>query len=182
MKYCNLVNSIDFIYDNTLVNKVIDDYRGDSCTEFLENSFIDLSVESNRSRIITDRYKSANPKFTLLKIFKPTGVKRLVFRDSDNKEIYWITTSNMKNSACIIRMIDTELNNFNPENYIHKMNRFAHLNESKDLLFNTQYASRKLINELYKKNKSEISNNNIITKEYQIFNFGNLIQSDEELK
>ena len=86
MKYVKNVVSIDFIDTNdNITNFKVEDFDGTNVSDLLQYSSIKLDIESNDEDLVPQihRYSNESPYFKIIKILKPIGFKRLVFRDKN---------------------------------------------------------------------------------------------------
>lgn len=188
MKYVKNVVSIDFIDTNdNITNFKVEDFDGTNISDLLQYSSIKLDIESNDEDLVPQihRYSNESPYFKIIKILKPIGFKRLVFRDKNDKEIYWITFINkindqdLVNSICLLRMFDSD-EDLNFEQIMHENSNLAHKDEILNN-FNGNYMSKKFTDLIYSEDKTSTVNSNIMTKNFQIFNLGNLLEDSDEL-
>jgi len=191
MKYVRLVDSIDFINKNDLTENIkVKDFEESDVSDFLQYSNIELDIDANDEdiEIIVHRYTCKEPDFVILKILKPIGYKRMVFKDKNGEEIYWLTViqkdtdRDLIESTCLFRLFDTkEEGEINFEELMHNAAISAHKSDVENKFSSNSLVSKSFTDCIYAEDNTSIVNSNILTKDFQIFNFGNLIQSNEEL-
>jgi len=194
IKDISLANYIDFYETGVDEPETlpINTINQDVGSEFLETGEILKTHISDQFSQVAEKCDHTNPSFTLIKIFKKPKVERMVFRKDEDviDTLYFYTDNDVG-----VRIYDNcyhwwtvlrfeykkEDLEKQSEYYLHKKGQNSHQSNIKNITFEQKRWSlidKKFIDSELENPNSEIIDNNLLTRDFQLFYMGNLMHEE----